>query len=348
MTPPPAASRRPSASSSGSAARKTPTPAPRPRASLGGAGKNLLQASLSSPSPKPTSSGLKTPTSRPKSSTPKSSGAGDSSSSSGGLKVVVRKRPAWEGEEDCVGVVGGRVVVRENKVKVDLTKYVKDHVFLYDDAFGDEESTGEVYERAETELVDNFFRGGTSTCFCFGQTASGKTFTLFGANGGQGEAGGIYMLAAEDVFARLEERPELQLCVSMFEIYGQKVRDLLGGGKELPALEDGDGVLQLVGLTLEAVDTLDDYLAVSATGRSERATTVKSTRTHNEQARSKDLQHLSSLFPSSTGKLSATEPIFFSCFLRFLSCALSSFIRRNPMLHHLLCLILVNFFNLNP
>ena len=273
--PPPAAPKRPTASG-GSAVKKTPTPSPRPRASLGGAGKNLLQASLSSPSAKPTSSsGAKMPVSRPKSSVPKSTGAGGDSSSSGGLKVVVRKRPAWDGEEDCVGVVGGRVVVRENKVKVDLTKYVKDHVFLYDDAFGDEESTGEVYARAETELVDNFFRGGTSTCFCFGQTASGKTFTLFGANGGQGEAGGIYMLAAEDVFARLEERPELQLCVSMFEIYGQKVRDLLAGGKELPALEDGDGVLQLVGLTLEAVDTLEDYLTVSATGRSERATTVK-------------------------------------------------------------------------
>ena len=33
--------------------------------------------------------------------------------------------------------------------------------------------------------MDNFYGGGASTCFCFGQTASGKTFTLFGAEGGQ-------------------------------------------------------------------------------------------------------------------------------------------------------------------
>jgi kinesin family protein 2/24 len=285
-TPAAAASRRASAPTSGTSnavMKRPPAPPLRPRASLGGAGKSLLQATLTTPAPKPTAA-AKTPTPRPTASSARAttsatkasakSSGGDESGSAGGLKVVVRKRPAWEGEEDCVGVVGGRVVVRENKVKVDLTKYVKDHVFLYDDAFGDEATTGDLYERAQTELVDNFFRGGTSTCFCFGQTASGKTFTLFGANGGQGEAGGIYMLAAEDVFGRLEGRPELQLCVSMFEIYGQKVRDLLCGGKELPALEDGNGVLQLVGLSLEAVDTLEEYLVVSATGRGERATTV--------------------------------------------------------------------------
>lgn len=59
------------------------------------------------------------------------------------------------------------------------------------------------------------------------------------------------MLAAQDVFARLRSMPDLTLAVSMFEIYGQKVRDLLNGNKELMALEDGKGVLQLVGLTRE-------------------------------------------------------------------------------------------------
>lgn len=70
----------------------------------------------------------------------------------------------------------------------------------------------------------NSFNGGTSTCFCFGQTASGKTFTLFGAGGGlaqqDGDSGGgggasdaeqdadtngVYMMAATDMFQRLEE-----------------------------------------------------------------------------------------------------------------------------------------------
>lgn len=79
-----------------------------------------------------------------------------------------------EDEEDCVECVEEQVQVREAKVKVDLTKYMQTHVFEYDDTFGEEETTGELYQRSAAELIENFYEGGTSTCFCFGQTASGK------------------------------------------------------------------------------------------------------------------------------------------------------------------------------
>jgi len=73
-----------------------------------------------------------------------------------------------------VECVEEQVQVREGKVKVDLTKYVQTHVFEYDDTFDEHESTGDLYERSAAELIENFYQGGTSTCFCFGQTASGK------------------------------------------------------------------------------------------------------------------------------------------------------------------------------
>jgi hypothetical protein len=170
-------------------------------------------------------------------------------------------------------------------VKVDLTKYIKTHKFCYDDAFAEDESTGDLYHSQIQELVDNFFDNGTSTCFCFGQTASGKTFTLFGAGGGQVmseedidqntyESGGVYMLAAEDIFQRLLNDPNVCLSVSMFEIYGQKVRDLLDNGNELAALEDGDGVLQLVGLTCKECENMEDFIHTSNVGRLARSTTA--------------------------------------------------------------------------
>jgi kinesin family protein 2/24 len=111
---------------------------------------------------------------------------------------------------------------------------------------------------------------------------------MFGAGGGladaevdeeeaaaaRGEDGGLYMLAAEDVFRRLERRPDLNLNVSMFEIYGQKVRDLLAEGKELAALEDGKGVLQLVGLAQESCLDMDAFLHTTNVGRAARSTTA--------------------------------------------------------------------------
>lgn len=49
--------------------------------------------------------------------------------------MVVRKRPASEGESDCVECTEDQVQVRENKTKVDLTPYVQTHVFEFDDTF---------------------------------------------------------------------------------------------------------------------------------------------------------------------------------------------------------------------
>ena len=188
-----------------------------------------------------------------------------------------------------------QVLVHEDKVKVDLTKYVQTHEFRYDDAFGEADSTARLYDASIQHLIDNFMGdGGTSTCFCFGQTASGKTFTLFGAQGGQyqqheaeGARGGdmdaaldgLYLLAAADAFAALEALRArvgfgsgLWLTVSMFEIYGQKVRDLLGEGKELAALEDGSGQLQLVGLEAVRCDGMETFVGASNRGRLARAT----------------------------------------------------------------------------
>jgi len=201
------------------------------------------------------------------------------------VQVIVRKRPPKEGETDCVQCHSPLVVCLENKQKVDLTKYVHPHKFCYDGSYGTEDTTTGLYEESVQSLIQNFVSGGSSTCFCFGQTASGKTFTLFGAGGGQvmdastaaqsdPEAGGVYMLAARDAFEALEQMPDLCLSVSMFEIYGQKVRDLLDGCKELMALEDGKGVLQLVGLASHECNGMDDFIAVSNVGRGARSTTA--------------------------------------------------------------------------
>ena len=143
------------------------------------------------------------------------------------VQVVVRKRPPKESETDVIDCPEGtaEVLVHEHKLKVDLTRYLHTHRFTYDHSFGDDDTTPQIYHTAVDQLVANSFNGGTSTCFCFGQTASGKTFTLFGAGGGlaqqDGDSGGggggasyaeqdadtngVYMMAATDMFQRLEE-----------------------------------------------------------------------------------------------------------------------------------------------
>jgi kinesin family protein 2/24 len=52
-----------------------------------------------------------------------------------------------------------------DRVKVDLTKYVENHEFVFDEAFDDNTSNEEVYRRTAMPLVEYIFEGGKATCF---------------------------------------------------------------------------------------------------------------------------------------------------------------------------------------
>lgn len=96
------------------------------------------------------------------------------------VRVIVRKRPVPGEQVDVLTVSSSRISILEHKVKVDMTKYDDKHDYVYDNTFGDLDDTRDVYQKSVQDLIENVFSGGTSTAFCFGQTASGKTFTLFG------------------------------------------------------------------------------------------------------------------------------------------------------------------------
>ena len=71
------------------------------------------------------------------------------------------------------------------------------------------ESAHPLVARASKES-DEYPEGGTSTCFCFGETASGKTYTLFGECGAVGGGSssspeGLYMMAARRIFDEAAE-----------------------------------------------------------------------------------------------------------------------------------------------
>jgi len=57
------------------------------------------------------------------------------------IKVLIRKRPLskreiQKNETDIIDIRDPQsVVVRENKTKVDLTKYIEEHNFVFDGAF---------------------------------------------------------------------------------------------------------------------------------------------------------------------------------------------------------------------
>lgn len=102
----------------------------------------------------------------------------------------------------------------------------------------------QVYRVTVEPLVHTLFNNGKATCFAYGQTGSGKTYTM----------SPLPIRAAADILRYLE-RPELrdvELYVSCFEIYGNKVFDLLNMRKKLNILEDGKKKVCVVGLKVRA------------------------------------------------------------------------------------------------
>ena len=54
--------------------------------------------------------------------------------------------------------------------------------FRYDAVYGETADTRAVYEGVCRELVDGALRGVNGTVFAYGQTSSGKTFTMQGGD----------------------------------------------------------------------------------------------------------------------------------------------------------------------
>jgi hypothetical protein len=217
------------------------------------------------------------------------------------ILVAVRKRPLnsrerARGESDVVSLLGSSsLTVLEPKTRVDLTKFEAAHTFHFDAAFGELAGNSDIYSRMCRPLVGFVMagRGGRASCFAYGQTGGGKTFTLMGPQGGKLEQSGLYVLAAGDMFDTLRARqreelatgtpegPSLQtkfvhcaLYVSFFEIYSGKLYDLLHARSKLVCRADAAGVVHVVGLRERKCKDVSELMALIAEGNKVRSTGV--------------------------------------------------------------------------
>jgi kinesin family protein 2/24 len=168
------------------------------------------------------------------------------------------------------------MLVRELKTKVDLTKYVEEHKFTFDNVFGEEASNEDIYLTCVQPIVAAAFEGAKVSCFAYGQTGSGKTFTMMGPDPTSRNQThpGIYLQAALDIFTLLNN-PEYQgytITCSLYEIYCGKLHDLLNKRKEVYARCDAKERVKIMGLTEAPCTTSDELMDVINFGLTERTT----------------------------------------------------------------------------
>ena len=203
------------------------------------------------------------------------------------IRVVVRKRPlnSKERSKKDPDILTQRspqtIVVREEKVKVDLTKFVEEHHFTFDEVFSETVSNEDLYNRCVQPLINAAFTGAKVTCFAYGQTGSGKTYTMMGEE----TTPGMYMLAAQDIYyLKQNYYPTYQVWISFYEIYCSKLHDLLNERNELFARVDARQNVNIVGLQRKPAENVEALMRIITQGMGAR--TVGQTGANDDSSRS--------------------------------------------------------------
>ncbi|KAJ3109900.1 hypothetical protein HK100_003228, partial [Physocladia obscura] len=146
------------------------------------------------------------------------------------IAVAVRVRPLNARETAGIGgqydsLDGNVWLVSEAENSISLKDKATAAVFSFDAIYNTSASTLGIYSQCARDLIASCCQGVNATIFAYGQTSSGKTFTMSGDK----SAPGIISLAINDIFTRISSAHDLTFTVkvSYLEIYNEIVNDLL-------------------------------------------------------------------------------------------------------------------------
>jgi len=155
--------------------------------------------------------------------------------------------------------------------------------FRLDWVFSPEASQEEVFRELEPAVL-SCLRGYSVCIFTYGQTGTGKTYSMEGPP----EDPGIAPRALQSLFQEMGTGGQHRVTLSMVEIYNEAVRDLLAPGpperlavRQGPA---GQGGIQVAGLTYWDVPNLETLHQMLSLGRSNRATAATTKNRHSSRS----------------------------------------------------------------
>ncbi|XP_055152832.1 centromere-associated protein E isoform X2 [Symphalangus syndactylus] len=185
----------------------------------------------------------------------------------GAVAVCVRVRPL-NSREESLGETAQVYWKTDSNViyQVDGSKS-----FNFDRVFHVNETTKNVYEEIAAPIIDSAIQGYNGTIFAYGQTASGKTYTMMGSE----DHLGVIPRAIHDIFQKIKKFPdrEFLLRVSYMEIYNETITDLLCGAQKMKPLiirEDVNRNVYVADLTEEVVYTSEMALKWITKGEKSR------------------------------------------------------------------------------
>ena len=201
------------------------------------------------------------------------------------IKVFVRFRPLNDFENDLLSDNCGWETpkyISDTQIGIYSTKEVKDTnaqipsnlIFKYDKIFNSESQQNQIYENVGKRIVGDVMEGYNGTIFAYGQSGSGKTYTMYGPDIFDDVYKGIIPRIVEDIFNYVEKADDnidFQFKLSVLEIYKEVMYDLLtqqiGDIKIQENPETGIVIEGLSEVYLSSIDEFFEYVDLSQSNR---------------------------------------------------------------------------------
>ncbi|XP_069371135.1 kinesin-like protein KIF3B isoform X2 [Paralichthys olivaceus] len=215
--------------------------------------------------------------------------------SSESVKVVVRCRPLNRKEESngpAGGIVQmdlglGQVILRNPRAPASEPQ----KTFTFDAVYDASSKQRDLYDESVRPLIDSVLEGFNGTIFAYGQTGTGKTYTMQGA-WLDPEKRGVIPNAFDHIFthiSRSQSDKQYLVRASYLEIYREEVRDLLDPNhanaralelRESP--ETGVYVRDLTSCVCKSIKEIEEVMNVGNQARAVAATDMNehSSRSH--------------------------------------------------------------------
>lgn len=195
------------------------------------------------------------------------------------VNVAVRVRPDLEisQERPLEGSGNSIECITDHTVTANGRKYV------FDQVFPPNSSQQDVYSHLE-RCVPSFIKGYNVSIMAYGQSGSGKSYSMGTTLSADPQSEGILQRASKQVFEAIEHIvPAPTVSVTYVEIYNEQIRDLLtdtstapaaaSTGAKIPIIrEDVRGNIYVQGIKEEVVNSAEDLLRILARGSLRRQT----------------------------------------------------------------------------
>ncbi|CAN1339449.1 Kinesin-like protein KIN-UC [Linum perenne] len=217
---------------------------------------------------------------------PSSSHHNKDNADSGRVRIAVRVRPRSAEEvrsdadfADCVELQPElkRLILRKNSWCAESYKF--------DELFTETASQRRVYEAVAKPVVESVLSGYNGTVMAYGQTGTGKTYTIGRMGKDDVSQRGIMVRSLEDILSSTTSASDI-VEISYLQLYMESIQDLLAPEKVNIHINDDPktGEVSIHGATLVKLHDLDHFLELMRVGEANRH--AANTKQNTESSRS--------------------------------------------------------------